>query len=122
MSLSFSIPMNFLFRFLLAIPVPPEPIVGSSTVSPSLVKYFIRYSMSGTGFCVACFPFSLLISNMLFGKGGSYLVRFNDLLIVPSLFLYLILSFSSPYKLSDSNVVSTTTFSSYMTLFGKGGS
>ena len=73
--------------------------------------------MSGTGFCVACFPFSLFISKMLFGKGGVY--RGSLSLDLPFT-LNLILSFSLPYNPSTSRV-STTIFSSFMTLFGKGG-
>jgi len=51
-SASRSIPIQFLFRFLQAIAVVPLPRNGSSTVCPSLLTNFTRYSIRAIGLTV----------------------------------------------------------------------
>ena len=70
-SSSISIPINSLFVSLQATPILPLPIVGSRTISPSLLYYFRIQFIRVVGFCVWCCPFSLLNCKSDFGSGGS---------------------------------------------------
>ena len=56
--------MNFLLVFIHPIPVVPEPIVLSNTVSNSFEYVLIKYSINNTGFCVSCIV-SYSISNSI---------------------------------------------------------
>ena len=55
---SISIPMNFLFRSRVAIPVVPEPMNGSNTILPFTVSLFITCSASSGDCAHLCRAFS----------------------------------------------------------------
>ena len=64
--------MNLRLVLRQAIPVLPEPIVKSNTISFSFVYVLIKYSNNSTGFCVGCNDFVLSFEKNCIERG--YLV------------------------------------------------
>jgi hypothetical protein len=60
-----SIPIAFLFKFLAATSVVPEPQVKSKIISFSWVYVLIKYYITLNGFCVGCSEFGLPLEHLI---------------------------------------------------------